>query len=72
MDEGKRSIGSKKISQQGLNELLEFSSKMDMSIVIENHGGFTSDASWLVDLIQSVRSSKTWNTSRFWDIKFLH
>ena len=44
----------KKISQQGLNELLEFSSKMDMSIVIENHGGFTSDASWLVDLIQSI------------------
>ena len=44
----------KKVSQQGLNELLEFSSKMDMSIVIENHGGFTSDASWLVDLIQSI------------------
>ena len=44
----------KKVSQEGLNQLLEYSTKMNMSIVIENHGGFTSDASWLVDLIQSV------------------
>ena len=25
-----------------------------MSIVIENHGGFTSDAVWLVDLMKSI------------------
>jgi len=47
----------KNISQESLGELLEFSNKIDMSIVIENHGGYTSDAKWLVDLIKSINYS---------------
>ena len=55
--EEKDPLEVKKISEEGLNQLLEFSTKMDMSIVIENHGGFTSDATWLVDLIKSINHS---------------
>ena len=54
----KNPLEVKKISHDGLNQLLEYSTKMDMSIVIENHGGFTSDAVWLVDLIKSVDHPK--------------
>jgi len=48
----------KSISQESLGELLEFSDKIEMSIVIENHGGYTSDAKWLIDLIKSIDHSK--------------
>jgi hypothetical protein len=47
-------LEAKKISEDSLSELLEYSSTLDMSIVIENHGGYTSDALWLVDLMESV------------------
>lgn len=48
----------KSISQDSLGELLEFSNKINMSIVIENHGGYTSDAKWLIDLIKSINHPK--------------
>ena len=44
----------KNISEDSLAKLLEFSEKIDMSIVIENHGGYTSNARWLVDLMKSI------------------
>ena len=44
----------KKISSESLNKLLEYSNSLEMCIVIENHGGFTSDAAWLVDLMKSI------------------
>jgi len=48
----------KSISEDSLGELLEFSNKINMSIVIENHGGYTSDAKWLIDLIKSINHPK--------------
>ena len=44
----------KKISQEGLNKLLEYSSSINISILIENHGGLSADGSWLVNLIKSI------------------
>ena len=52
--EGMSAEEVKNISEEGLGKLLEYSSTLDMSIVIENHGGFTSDAAWLVDLMKSI------------------
>ena len=60
----------KKVSQEGLNQLLEYSTKMNMSIVIENHGGFTSDAGWLVDLIQSVNHPRLGTLPDFGTLNF--
>lgn len=42
------------LSEDSLGQLLEYGSTLDMSIVIENHGGFTSDAKWLVQLMQQI------------------
>lgn len=47
-----------KFSIDSLNNLLEYSEKIDMSIVIENHGGFTADAFWLVKIIKSINHKK--------------
>ena len=52
--EGMSAEEVKNISVEGLGKLLEYSSTLDMSIVIENHGGFTSDGAWLVDLMKSI------------------
>lgn len=38
----------------GLGRLSEFAAKMDMNIIVENHGGFSSDASWLTSVMKEV------------------
>lgn len=43
-----------KVSEESLLKLLEYSSERNLSIVIENHGGYTSDAQWLVALMQKI------------------
>ena len=45
-----------KVSQESLTKLLEFSSKQGLSIVIENHGGYTSDAKWVVALMKKINN----------------
>lgn len=41
-------------SVDSLGQLLDYGHSMNMSIVIENHGGYTSDAKWLVQLMQQI------------------
>ena len=43
-----------KVSEESVLKLLEYSSERNLSIVIENHGGYTSDAQWLVALMQKI------------------
>jgi sugar phosphate isomerase/epimerase len=45
-----------KLSQESLTKLLEYSSKQGLSIVIENHGGYTSDAKWVVALMKKINN----------------
>lgn len=52
--EGMKADEVKEISQETLGVLLEYSSKIGMDIVIENHGGFTSDAQWVVELMKTI------------------
>ena len=40
----------------GLGRLTEYSAKSDINILIENHGLFSSDANFVVDVIQQVNS----------------
>lgn len=40
----------------GLGRLSEFAAKMDMNIIVENHGGFSSDASWLTSVMKEVNN----------------
>ena len=52
--EGVKADEVKEISQESLGFLLEYSSSIGMDIVIENHGGFTSDARWVVELMKTI------------------
>ncbi|HSU54318.1 MAG TPA: sugar phosphate isomerase/epimerase family protein [Candidatus Dormibacteraeota bacterium] len=39
---------------EGLRMLCEHAAKLDLNVLIENHGGFSSNPSWLVGLIKKV------------------
>ena len=43
-------------SSESISKLIEFSKQDNISIVIENHGGITGDADWLVSLMKNVDS----------------
>lgn len=45
---------AKRLVSDGLRQLCEFSDEFDINIIIENHGGFSSDADWLADLIETT------------------
>lgn len=38
----------------GMRKLCEFSDDYDINIIIENHGGFSSNGNWLVDLMEAI------------------
>lgn len=38
----------------GLRKLSEFAAPMEIGIIVENHGGYSSDGKWLSDVIKSV------------------
>tara|TARA_B100001250_G_scaffold413575_1_gene448155 strand:+ start:3666 stop:4493 length:828 start_codon:yes stop_codon:yes gene_type:complete len=43
-----------KLAVDGLQRLTEFSSKMDINILVENHGGLSSDGLWLSSVMKEV------------------
>ena len=43
-------------SSKSLHELIEFSKNYKINIVVENHGGITGDADWMVDLMENINS----------------
>jgi len=53
-----RSAGSydeqMKLAADGLRRLCEFGAKHDMNVIVENHGGLSSNAEWLVGVIKMV------------------
>lgn len=38
----------------GLGKLSEFAAKMDIGIIVENHGGYSSDGTWLANVMKTV------------------
>jgi L-ribulose-5-phosphate 3-epimerase len=43
-----------KLAADGLARLAEFGAKHDISVIVENHGGLSSNGAWLAEVIQSV------------------
>ena len=43
-------------SSESISRLIEFSKQNNISVVVENHGGITGDADWLVSLMENVDS----------------
>lgn len=38
----------------GLSRLAEYASESDINVIVENHGGYSSDAEWLVNVIENT------------------
>tara|TARA_B110000902_G_scaffold21595_1_gene24223 strand:+ start:1 stop:927 length:927 start_codon:yes stop_codon:yes gene_type:complete len=47
-------LDAQKAGIDSLNRLAEFAKPFDVSILVENHGGFSSDGSWLSNVMQNV------------------
>ncbi|GAB3000656.1 sugar phosphate isomerase/epimerase family protein [Cyclobacterium sediminis] len=45
---------SQKLVADGLQSLCEFADTMDINVMIENHGGFSSDAKWLSGVMKAA------------------
>jgi L-ribulose-5-phosphate 3-epimerase len=43
-----------KLCADGMRSLCEFADDFDIDIIIENHGGFSSDAKWLVGMLEKT------------------
>lgn len=57
-------------SSESISRLIEFSKQDNISIVIENHGGITADADWLVSLIKNVDNKHVGTLPDFGDYNF--
>ena len=53
-----RSDGSReeqaKLAADGLRKLCDYAAPQEINVLVENHGGFSSDAAWLVGVIRRV------------------
>jgi L-ribulose-5-phosphate 3-epimerase len=45
-----------KWSTDAYNQLLEYAKPANINIVIENHGGVSNDADWMVDLVKKIKN----------------
>ena len=43
-----------KLAADGLARLVEIGAKMEMNVIVENHGGLSSNADWLAEVIKKV------------------
>lgn len=43
-----------KLASDGLSRLTEFGAKSDMNVIVENHGGLSSNADWLAEVMTRV------------------
>ena len=53
-----RGVGTKeqvaKAAIDGLSRLCEYAAKEKINVIVENHGGYSSDGKWLTDVIKAV------------------
>lgn len=47
-----------KLAADGLAKLTEFGAKQDINVIVENHGGLSSNADWLAEVIQAVNHDR--------------
>ena len=57
-------------SSESISRLIEFSKQDNISIVIENHGGITADADWLISIIKNVDNKYVGTLPDFGDYNF--
>lgn len=57
-------------SSESILKLIEYSKNDNVSIVVENHGGITGDADWLVSLMKNINSQYIGTLPDFGDYNF--
>jgi sugar phosphate isomerase/epimerase len=45
-----------KAAVDGLGRLVEYGEKLEIGVIVENHGGYSSDGKWLANVISQVNS----------------
>ena len=50
----------------GLRRLSEFAKPLKMNIIVENHGGLSSNGGWLSAVMNTVDMKKLWHAARLW------
>ena len=59
----------KRHAADGLNALCDVASRMGLDIVVENHGGFSSNGKWLAELMRLVDRSNCGSLPDFQNFK---
>ena len=54
----------------GLSALATYAATKNMNVIVENHGGLSSNAGLLVQVMEGGEYEECWNLARFW--KFLY
>lgn len=57
-------------ASESISQLIEYSKNDKINIVIENHGGITADADWLVSLIENINSKYVGSLPDFGSLNF--
>jgi len=47
-----------KLATDGLSRLTEFGAKHEINVIVENHGGYSSDGGWLSSVIKNVNNPR--------------
>ncbi len=55
----------KKAGIEGLGKLAEYTDKAGIALLAENHGGYSSDAAWLADLVKQVNRKQVGTLADF-------
>lgn len=58
-----------KLSTDGLAQLTEIGAKSDMNVIVENHGGLSSNGKWLVEVIKKVNQKRCGTLPDFGNFK---
>lgn len=57
------------LASAGLHDLCEFADDFDINVLIENHGGFSSNAKWLVGMIKEANHPRAGSLPDFGNFK---
>ena len=57
------------VCSSGLRQLCEFADDFDINVVIENHGGFSSNAKWLAEMIKQTAHPRAGTLPDFGNFK---
>ena len=48
----------RKLAADGLRQLVEFAAPKEINVIVENHGGLSSDGSWLASVMRTVNHAR--------------